>query len=85
MKKIFVDEGFKRVLVDIRLQTSMPDIIGIFNFATIFPSEMKIAVWISANQATIAEVEFVQLVATNRGAQMQLFTERDSAITWLGI
>jgi hypothetical protein len=85
VKKISLEEGIQRVLVDVCLQSSMPDLGALFKFAKSFPAALKFAVWISQNQTTIAEVEFVQLAAANRGSQIQLFTERESAISWLGI
>jgi len=80
---IYEEHGIDRVLVDVRNGTSMPNTVELFYFAQSLPDVMRIAIWVAQDQMTMAKVQFVRTVASNRGQRIQIFSTHKDALEWL--
>lgn len=57
----------------------LPDFYARINI----PRSIKIAVLLSDNAVTNEDLKFYETISTNRGWQVKLFSDQDSAIVWL--
>ena len=79
-------ENITKVLVDDRFITSLPSFEDLFQFGSTFlqsgfPLYIKIAHVVNAEM--MADNEFLETVAVNRGANVKTFQNIDEAMAWL--
>ena len=82
--KIRQDRGLTEVFVDATKQTSFPSIVPAFKFASKLAEtvrSMRFAV--ATAPETRHNQEFLETVASNRGAQVKVFDSADAALAWL--
>ena len=77
-------QGPNKVMVDTTHQTSVPSTIALHCFASELSKQarsLKHAI-VTAEQSS-EEMRFIETVGQNRGANIQLFSSRDEALSWL--
>jgi hypothetical protein len=82
--KIHREQGLKKVFVDATKETSFPTVAPTFGFGSELAESMinlRIAVVTPPKLKNI--LRFLETVATNRGAQVQLFDSEVEALAWL--
>ncbi len=72
--------GNKRVLIDVREQTTAPDTLDIFEFGEGLPMGIRFA--IVAAEITKPEQYFLETVGQNRAKSIRLFDNYEEAIEW---
>jgi hypothetical protein len=78
------DQGLNKIMVDATRQTSLPSIMPLYSFASELSRRacgLKHAI-IVAEQSR-KDMRFIETVAGNRGAIIQIFSSRDDALSWL--
>lgn len=83
VERIRKETGVDRVLVDVRKQTSMPEMSGTFQIASSLPDSLRIALLFSEGQSTEEDIRFVESIAGNGGVTIQAFPSEDEALQWL--
>jgi argininosuccinate lyase len=82
--RIHKEQGLNRVFVDATKETEFPSELSAYEFGTEMAESMmdiKIAVITSQKMKNI--IRFLETVAQNRGAQLQIFDAEDEALAWL--
>jgi hypothetical protein len=83
--RIHQEQGLNKVFVDATRETAFPSAIPTFEFGSELAQSMvnlKIAVITSQKMKNI--IRFLETVAQNRGAQLQIFDSEEEAFAWLG-
>jgi hypothetical protein len=76
--------GLTRVVVDTSTLKKLPVLYQLHSFASEIASRtrgMKHAIVVS--ELSPEDIRFMETVALNRGARIQIFTSRDDALLWL--
>lgn len=73
------------LLVDVREATTYPGVADLYFLAeaTVYRPRVSAKTAFIFNERTAKSIDFVVLVASNRGCSVQAFTEEDAAIQWL--
>ena len=82
--QIVRDQGLNKVMVDTRRQISLPSTIALYYFAAELSKQargLKHAI-VTAGQLS-EEMRFIDTVGQNRAVNVQLFSSRDEALSWL--
>ena len=77
-------QGLSKVMVDATGQKSLPSIMALFHFASELSSrarDLKHAIVVS--EQSPEDIHFIETAAHNRGANIQIFSSRDDAFSWL--
>jgi hypothetical protein len=80
VRRLSVETGIRRVLVDVRAQPETSDTGSLFDFAANLPHSTAFAVLCDVNSE---DHQFIQTVAQNRGILVQDFDSERGAIEWL--
>ena len=83
VKRLHEETGLRSVLVDTRDLTALPNVTDMFELVQSFPRGMRIAVLIVPNSEALAELQFGETVAQNRGIDVRLFESDVEALDWL--
>jgi hypothetical protein len=83
IKKIHEEMGVGKVLVDASDMTAAPSTGDMFNLASMFPQDLRLAIVISKDNALHENLDFGKTVALNRGVLISLFNSREEALKWL--
>lgn len=82
--QIVRDQGLSKIMVDTTHQASLPSTIALHCFASELSKQarnLKHAI-VTAEQS-LEEMRFIETVGQNRGVNIQLFSSRDEALSWL--
>jgi hypothetical protein len=73
------------LLVDVREATTYPSVADLYFLAeaTVYRPRVSAKTAFIFSERTAKSIEFVVLVASNRGCSVQAFTEEEAAIRWL--
>lgn len=83
IEQIRKETGVDKVLVDVREQTSMPEMSESFQIASSLPHSLRIALLFSEGQSTEEDIRFVESIAASGGVAVQAFSSEDEALRWL--
>ena len=83
IQQIRKETGVDKVLVDVRKQTSMPELCESFQIASSLPNSLRIAVLFSEGQPTEEDISFVKSVAASSGVAIETFSSEHEALAWL--
>jgi hypothetical protein len=78
------EQGLNKVFVDATKETAFPPTVPTFEFGTELAQAMidlRIAVITSEKMKNV--IRFLETVAQNRGAQVQIFDSEEAAFDWL--
>ena len=82
VRHIFATKGIDKIFVDTTKQENMPGTVQIYDLFRSFPREFKLALLMQEPQATERDIAFAETVASNRGAQVKIFYEKERALAW---
>jgi hypothetical protein len=84
VERIHQEQGLNKVFVDATKETAFPSTLPTFEFGTELAQSManvRIAVITSERMKNV--IRFLETVAQNRGAEVQIFDSTDAAFDWL--
>ena len=82
--QIVRDQGLNKVVVDATHQASLPSTVALYYFVSELSKQAR-----DVEHAIVAagqlpeEMRFIETVGQNRGVNIQLFSSRDEALSWL--
>jgi hypothetical protein len=80
VKRLSEEMGYRRVLVDVRKQTDLPDTLTLFDFGAGLPNSIAFAVLCELH---LEDHRFIENVAINRGLAVKDFDSEQNAVEWL--
>ena len=72
-----------RLLVDTRMQESLPSTHTLFDIFSHFPDDLQVAVVADRRQDTAEAIHFIETVARNRARDVRVFEFETEALNWL--
>ena len=77
------DHGIRKVLIDATRVEAVPGAIDIFKVMEAMPRDLRMAIVLGDDTPVSQGIRFGETVGRNRGRHVQVFAEREDALSWL--